>query len=220
MIRLFLITIFLKMFFTVGQISLLIGFLLSIFNKELESKFFKKIINIVFDIILFISGVNIEILGYENIEKYINNGNSKIFISNHRSYFDIIAGFGICKNKVCYMAKSELKKIFLLKIWMDKINCIFIDRDNVKDAMKSIISAINNIKNGISVWIFPEGTRNKNENQLDLLEFKEGSFSIAKKTDCQIVPIAFLNTDDIFEKHLPLIKKTKIKIVVGEGFFV
>ena len=220
MIRLILIIIFLILFFTVGQLSLLIGFLLSIFDKELEYKFYKRIINIVFDVILFISGVSVEVIGKENIETYLNNGVSKLLISNHRSFFDIIAGYGIYKDKVCYMSKDELKKFFLLKIWMDKINCIFIDRKNIKDAMKSIIVAIKNIQNGISVWIFSEGTRNKNENQLDLLEFKEGSFSIAKKTGCEIVPIAFLNTDDVFEKHFPIIKKSKIKIIIGKSFFV
>ncbi len=220
MIRLILIIIFLILFFTVGQLSLLIGFILSIFDKELEYKFYKRIINIVFDVILFISGVNVEVIGKENIETYLNNGVSKLLISNHRSFFDIIAGYGIYRDKVCYMSKDELKKFFLLKIWMDKINCIFIDRKNIKEAMKSIIVAIKNIQNGISVWIFPEGTRNKNENQLDLLEFKEGSFSIAKKTGCEIVPIAFLNTDDVFEKHFPIIKKTKVKVIIGKSFFV
>ena len=220
MIRLILIIIFLILFFTVGQLSLLIGFLLSIFDKELEYKFYKRIINIVFDVILFISGVSVEVIGKENSETYLNNGVSKLLISNHRSFFDIIAGYGIYKDKVCYMSKDELKKFFLLKIWMDKINCIFIDRKNIKEAMKSIIVAIRNIQNGISVWIFPEGTRNKNENQLDLLEFKEGSFSIAKKTGCEIVPIAFLNTDDVFEKHFPIIKKTKVKVIIGKSFFV
>ena len=220
MIRLILIIIFLLFFLTIGQISLIIGLIISIFDKKLSQFYYMKIVQMVFKIILFLAGTKIVIKGENNIEKYLNDENAKLIVSNHRSFFDIVSGFIILKNRTGYVSKVELKKVPIVSFWMKKINCIFIDRDNIKEAMKSIIASINNIKSGISVWIFPEGTRNKNENNNELLEFKEGSFSIAKKTNCMVLPIAFVNTDSIFEKNNLRIKKTEIKIILGEGFFI
>ena len=65
------------------------------------------------------------------------------------------------------------------------------------------------MKNGISVFIFPEGTRNKGD-ELSLLPFHAGSFKIAEKSGCPIVPVALNNTINIFEGHLPYIRKTHV----------
>ena len=70
------------------------------------------------------------------------------------------------------------------------------------------------IKRGISICIFPEGTRNSGE-ELSLLPFKEGSFKIAEKTGCAIVPISLNNTAEMFEAHFPKIKKTHVVIEYG-----
>lgn len=58
--------------------------------------------------------------------------------------------------------------------------------------------------------ICPEGTRNKTEEPL--LPFHKGSFKIAEKTGCKIVPVVLTNTSAIFEDHLPLLKKQTVTI--------
>ena len=78
--------------------------------------------------------------------------------------------------------------------------------------MKTILEGIEKIKSGISICIFPEGTRNRSESDLDLMEFHEGSFKLATRTNCPIVPIAMNNTCSIFEKQFPKIKKTHVVI--------
>jgi 1-acyl-sn-glycerol-3-phosphate acyltransferase len=70
------------------------------------------------------------------------------------------------------------------------------------------------MKNGISIFIFPEGTRNKHEEPL-LLPFKEGSFKMAEKSGCPIVPVALTNTREIFENHLPFVHPCKVIIEYG-----
>ncbi len=72
--------------------------------------------------------------------------------------------------------------------------------------LKTILQAIDYVKHGISICIFPEGTRNKGE-ELSLLPFHNGSFKIAEKTGCPIIPMSLNNTCDIFEGHFPFIKK-------------
>lgn len=71
-----------------------------------------------------------------------------------------------------------------------------------------VLTAINKVKNGISICIFPEGTRNDTEE--DFLPFHSGSLKIAEKSGCAIIPMALNHTEDIFEAHIPWIRKTHI----------
>ena len=78
------------------------------------------------------------------------------------------------------------------------LHCLFLDRQDIKAGMKTILTAIDKVKSGISICIFPEGTRNKGENELEMLPFHEGSFKIATKAGCPIIPIAISNSAEIF----------------------
>ena len=89
--------------------------------------------------------------------------------------------------------------------------CLFLDRSDPKQGLKTILTAIDYIKRGISICIFPEGTRNTGA-ELSLLPFKDGAFKIATKTGCPIVPICMNNTAEIFENHFPKIRKTHVVI--------
>lgn len=89
---------------------------------------------------------------------------------------------------------------------MKRLYCLFLDRENPKEGLKTILQAIDYVKHGISICIFPEGTRNKGE-ELSLLPFHNGSFKIAEKTGCPIIPMSLNNTCDIFEGHFPFIKR-------------
>lgn len=115
-------------------------------------------------------------IGEENVPK----DEPVLYIGNHRSYFDIIITYARCPGLTGYVAKSNMEKVPLLSIWMKRLHCLFINREDVKEALKTILAGIDNIKNGISMCIFPEGTRNKTDDLL--LPFKEGSFKMAEKT--------------------------------------
>ena len=64
--------------------------------------------------------------------------------------------------------------------------------------------------------IFPEGTFSQGESEPDMLPFHEGSFRSAFSTESPIVPVTFVHTDDIFEKHLPFVKATDVTVVFGK----
>ena len=83
--------------------------------------------------------------------------------------------------------------------------------------MKVILSAIDKVKNGISIFIFPEGTRNRDkEDTTSILPFKDGSFKIAQKTGCKIIPVAITGTNRIFEDSFPWANKGKVIIEYGK----
>ena len=100
-----------------------------------------------------------------------------------------------------FFAKKEMEKIPCLAHWMRFINCLFLDRNNIKEGLKTILAGIEKVRRGVSVWIFPEGTRNKNEQLSDLLPFKEGSLKIAEKSGCPVVPVAISGARGLFEAH-------------------
>ena len=113
-----------------------------------------------------------------------------LFIGNHRSYFDIVVAYSILPRPTGFISKKEIAKIPNIELWMRELHCLFLDRENLKQNLQVIIEAIKQVKAGISMWIYPEGTRTKGESELELGEFKAGSFKIAEKSGCKIVPVA------------------------------
>lgn len=134
--------------------------------------------------------------------------------------FDILLTYSRCPICTGYIAKKEMERYPLLSNWMRYLHCLFLDRKDIKQGLKTILTAIDKIKSGISICIFPEGTRNKNADDLDLLPFHDGSFKIASKTGCAIIPMALNNTVEIFEAHFPKIKSTHVVLEYGKPIYV
>lgn len=191
---------------------LLIEWIIGKFNpyaKEISSL---RIIQTVFRFILWLTGLKLEVIGEENVPKDC----AVLYIGNHRSFFDVLITYARCPRRTGYVSKMELKKFPLLRDWMNNLHCLFLDRTNLKAGMQMILTGIQKIKDGISICIFPEGTRSKGEKELPMLEFHEGSFRMAQKTNCPIVPMAMVNTCEIFEAHFPKIKPTHVILEYGK----
>ena len=109
-------------------------------------------------------------------------------------------------------------KVPLLSVWMKYLHCLFLDRDNIKEGLKTILQAIEMVKSGISVCIFPEGTRNKTADTF--LPFHEGSFKIAEKSGAPIIPMTIVNSAAVFEDHFPKIKKATVVIEYGKPIYL
>lgn len=175
-----------------------------------------RVVQVMFRFILRVAGVHITVKGQEHVP----TDRAVLYVGNHRSYFDILVGYTTVPSLMGFVAKKEMKRYPLLSNWMENVHCLFLDRDNLKEGMKTILKGIEQVKSGISVWIFPEGTRNSNEDILDMLPFKEGSLKIAEKAGCPVVPVAITGTAEIFEKHIPFIKRSDVTIEFGKPFFV
>ncbi len=175
-----------------------------------------KIVQGVFSLILRLAGVTVTVKGEENIPK----DQAVLYVGNHRSYFDILVGYTTVPGLMGFVAKSEMKKIPLLRSWMENVNCLFLDRKDIKAGLKMILEGIEKVKSGISVWIFPEGTRNRNEDIRELMIFKEGSLKIAEKSGCPVVPVAMSHTAEVFEKHFPFIRPAHVTVYYGKPFYI
>ncbi|MDO5416054.1 MAG: lysophospholipid acyltransferase family protein [Lachnospiraceae bacterium] len=175
-----------------------------------------SIVQFMFRLILKISGVKVKVEGWENIPK----DQAVLYVGNHRSYFDILVGYTTVPGLMGFVAKKEMEQIPLLKNWMDLVECLFLDRKNIKEGLKTILAGIEKVKNGISIWIFPEGTRNKHADRTELLPFKEGSLKIAEKSGCPVIPVAITGTADVFEKHVPFIRPHQVTVRYGKPIYL
>lgn len=185
-------------------------------NQKAAAAFALRVVRVAFTFALFISGCKKEIIGIENIP----TDTPVMFAANHRSFYDIILAYAVIASahvQVAFVSKIELKKVPMIAQWMYFLNCLFMDRGNMKQNMGVILNAIAMIKDGYSIYIAPEGTRNTTDT---LLPFKEGSMKIATKSKAPIVPVCIKNTENILENHLPWIHGGKISIEFGKPVYV
>ena len=206
------VVLFLALFLILGLPYMGIEYLLSKKNPHASALRQLRAVQWAFRIVLRLAGVKATIIGEENVP----TDEPVLYIGNHRSYFDVVLTYSRCPRETGYISKDTMKKVPLLGLYMTRLHCLFLDRENVRQGMKVILTAIDYIKDGISICIFPEGTRNKDRDPESLLPFKEGSFKIATKTGCKIVPMALIGTDDILENHFPWIRSRKVTLIYGK----
>ena len=182
-------------------------------NKQKKDELSLRIVQWGFRIILGIAGTEITVIGKENMPK-----EAALYVGNHRSYFDILLLYVQCEGLTGFVAKDSIEKVPSLRVWMRYLYCLFLNRSDAREGLKTILTAIEYVKKGISICIFPEGTRNDGE-ELSMLPFKEGSFKIATKTGCPIVPVSINNSAEIFENHVPALRKTHVVIEYGKPIY-
>lgn len=153
------------------------------------------------------SGARVHITGEENIPKDEN----VLFVSNHQSNFDIAIFMSYIKKDKGFIAKSELLKIPILRTWMEYLDCVFMDRKDLKSSGKAILKGISILKSGYSLVIFPEGTRSKSSTTL---EFKSASFKLATKSKATIIPVTIDGTYNLMESNNNRIKPADVYVTI------
>lgn len=204
MIRIFFAVLFLLTFLIISVLIQLIEEIVGLFSKKAKAVSSLAIVNWAFRVIIFISGTKLTVIGEENVPKE----EAVLYVLNHRGYFDILLTYTRVPRPTGYVAKKEMLKYLTLTKWMKNLYCEFMDRSDLRKGMESINNCAEKIKKGISIAIFPEGTRNKSD--APLLEFHKGSFKIAEKTGCKIIPVVLNNTSAVFEDQFPLIRKQHV----------
>ncbi len=214
MIRLILVALFVILFLILTIPVMLVEYVIGKFNPDVKSRSSLAIVNWAFRVIRVLTGAKVDYIGLENVPK----DTPVLYVGNHRSYFDIVFTYPKVARPTGYIAKKNMAKVPLLSTWMRNLHCLFLDRHDIKEGMKTILTAVDYMKNGISICIFPEGTRGKKEGEL--LPFHEASFKIAAKSGCPIVPMTIVNSAEVWENHLPFIKKTHVVIEYGKPVYI
>lgn len=157
-------------------------------------------------------GQNIIVHGIENIPK-----ENSLYVANHKSMMDGLIMPAILENPISMViAKEPLhENLPIATDWMRINRCLFIDRENNREAIKTINEAVDIVKNYRSVGAFPEGHITPKGEDLD--NFKDGLFKIALKAKCPIVPMVILGSENSYEyrkNFIPKIKKANIEVYI------
>ncbi|WP_373898628.1 lysophospholipid acyltransferase family protein [Haloimpatiens sp. FM7315] len=180
-------------------------------SQKLADEYIYKSIKHFSDHILKKSQTKVEAIGLCNIPK-----EPCVFVCNHQAIFD---GFVLISNinkLTGFIAKKEITKLPLIRSWLSAIHSVFIDRNNIREGMKAINQGVQNIKDGYSLVIFPEGTRSLSSK---MGEFKRGSMKLATKAKVPIVPITLDGTYRVLEVGNK-VTGHKIKMVVHKPIYL
>jgi len=157
------------------------NFIKAKFRENEREEYLYDVVNNWSKAIIKYSGLKTEVLGIENLPK-----EPCLYVANHQSQLDIPLIMANLDEVAGAIAKQEVGSWPIVSSWMKEFGCVFIDRENTREGLKSILQGVENLKNGRSMLIFPEGTRSKGH---EINEFKKGSMKLATKAKVPIVPI-------------------------------
>ncbi|WVQ74038.1 hypothetical protein IAR50_003619 [Cryptococcus sp. DSM 104548] len=148
-------------------------------------------------------GISIQVEGEEHLDGLLTaregKGQSAVLLGNHQSMLDILYLGRILPKRSAIMAKKELKWSPVLGQFMSLSGAVFVDRKNRTDAVQALAVAGEAMKKkGVSLWVFPEGTRTSSP-ESNLLPFKKGAFHLAVQAQVPIVPVVCENYYRLFD---------------------
>ncbi|MGA9753913.1 MAG: lysophospholipid acyltransferase family protein [Desulfobaccales bacterium] len=158
--------------------------------------------------LLKIAHIPVQVEGLEHLKP----GQAYVFAANHRSNFDIFVLISVLPGRFVWVAKKSLFQIPVLGQALSRMGSISVDRENLRSAVQSLDRATAIVKGGLSMIIFPEGTRSLSR---ELLPFKKGVFVMALKAGQPIVPVSISGTRFIQPRETIQVKPGPIKVVIS-----
>ena len=127
----------------------------------------------------------------------VPEGGPYIFMANHQGAYDIFSLHGYLPFHFKWLARREIFSIPVLGWAMKAAGYVSLDREGTRDTVEAMNEAAQRIQNGMSVMIFPEGTRSSDGS---IQPFKKGGFTLAVKSKVPVVPIAIKGSREIMPK--------------------
>lgn len=138
--------------------------------------------------------VDLKVTGLENLP----TDRPFMLYGNHQGMFDVVAISGTCPIPLAVVYKKELKGVPLLQQIYDCTRSYAMDREDVRQSLTVIQNVTEELKQGRSFVIFPEGTRSRKGNEM--LEFHGGSFRCAIKSKCTVIPMALIDSFRVLDE--------------------
>lgn len=157
--------------------------------------------------------IRVKINGLENIDAK----QSYVIVSNHQSIYDIFVLYGWMPMIFKWMMKAELRRIPLVGKACESAGHIFINRSNAMAAKHSIQRAEQKLRNGVSLVVFPEGTRSYTGKTG---KFKRGAFLIATDLKLPIVPVTLRGCFERLPRNTFNVRPGWIEIIVHQPISV
>jgi len=154
------------------------------------------------------NGIDVQVEGLEHVQR----NRAQVFVANHQGYFDIFTLSGYLPVQLCWMAKASLFRIPFVGWAMRAADYIPVVRTDRKNAYQAFLSAIEKLKQGYSIVIFPEGTRSEDGR---IGEFKKGGTLLALRSGAPVVPVTLVGTGRIMQKGSGVVRPGRVRLVVS-----
>jgi 1-acyl-sn-glycerol-3-phosphate acyltransferase len=158
--------------------------------------------------LLRLGRIPVQVEGLEHLKP----GQAYVYAANHRSSFDIFVLIANLPGRFLWVAKKSLFEIPIFGQALSSMGSISVDRSNLQSAIRSLNKATAIVKSGVSMIIFPEGTR---AGVRELLPFKKGVFIMAMKAGQPIVPVSISGTRFIQPRGTIRVKPGPIRVVIS-----
>lgn len=159
------------------------------------------------DLVTALAGIKLAVKG----EEHLWSQRPAVFIFNHQSNADLFIAAKLVRKNVRGVAKKELQMTPILGQLMMAAGVIFVDRGNKDKAIEAMQPAVDSLKNGTSVLIFPEGTRSYDYN---LGPFKKGAFHLAMQAGVPLVPVVVKNAHDVMPRGTNIFRPAQVDVIV------
>jgi 1-acyl-sn-glycerol-3-phosphate acyltransferase len=180
--------------------------LIGLFNRH--SPLIQKVCSWWGRALLKVSRIPVQVEGLEHLAP----GQAYVYAANHRSNFDIFVLIGNLPGRFLWVAKKSLFQIPIFGQALTSMGSISVDRENLQSAVLSLNRAAAIVKSGVSMIIFPEGTRAASR---ELLPFKKGVFIMALKGGQPIVPVSLSGTRFIQPRETLRVRPGPVKMIIS-----
>lgn len=158
--------------------------------------------------VLTLFGIKIEVVGKRDSE-------ANFLMMNHQSMLDIILLEAIEKDNLCWVAKTEIRKVPLYGHILPAPKMIEVDREDKKGLIKLLKDVKDRLANSRTICMFPEGTRSDGDK---LLKFKAGAKMVAEKFALKVQPIVIIGAINGLDSKRLTQNSATIKIIYLDSF--
>lgn len=149
----------------------------------------------------------VRVQGREHLDRHT----SYIFAPNHQGAFDIFLIYGFLGRNFKWMMKKSLRKIPFVGKACASAGHIFVDRTGPKGMIATIRQAERSLTNGVSMVVFPEGSRTRDGS---LGAFKRGAFQLADDLQLPVVPVTIRGSYDVLPRSAKWVRRHRLELII------
>jgi 1-acyl-sn-glycerol-3-phosphate acyltransferase len=163
-------------------------------------------------VLFALTGIRVKVIGKE----YMDTPGAKVYASNHASYFDVLPlmmGLGVPYR---FVAKSEVKRMIFIGTFLNQMGHLSFNRHDANSRLKQVDEIEDCLKQGESVFVFPEGTFTP---EAGVRPFQLGAFRSAMETGAPVIPVSLAGTRRFLRDRTLLPRPTKVTITLSPPIY-
>lgn len=173
------------------------------------TRFVERVSSLLARCLFNLSGSRIRIAGQEHIP----DDGAVLFVSNHQGHVDSLIIHGFIRKPKGFISIVEVLKLPIIRTWMRRMRCVFLDRQDPRQSSACINHAVETLRDGHSMVVFPEG-KLSDGNYVD--EFNRGWLRLATRSGVPIVPVSISGSYKVLAKDGSRVRSTIVQCVISQ----